>query len=457
MISIVCVYNNKDILERYLLKSLRTQTVQYEFIGLNNEKGVYRSAAEALNEGGSRAKGKYIMFVHQDVELSSENWLAEAENILDKLENLGIAGVAGKADSRGVVTNITHGIPPRPAGTIMINSPYEVQTVDECLAIIPKAVFSTLKFDENTCDGWHLYTVDYSLSVRKLGLKAYCLPLPCYHVGGQTTIGKIPQDYYLTLKKICEKHKDYPVIHTTNGDWTPNPLNKKSNFYYESARKDVIDFIFRHNLPHERILEIGCAKGLTGRIIRKLGKTSEYIGIEISEEATSEAKKHIDKVIVGDIEKINLEDYGIKKDSIDLILCLDVLEHLYNPWKVLSDLQEYLRYGGYLVASIPNVQNISIINSLVNGRWSYEEAGLLDSTHIRFFTLHEIINMFSISGLSPEIVEYILNPPLDLNTLKDTDNIISLEKVILRGLSKAEVIKLFAYQYLVAGKKPSRK
>ena len=67
MISIVCVYNNKEILNKYLIKSLESQTEDYELILLDNTQNKFNSAAKALNNGGRKAKGDYIMFVHQDV------------------------------------------------------------------------------------------------------------------------------------------------------------------------------------------------------------------------------------------------------------------------------------------------------------------------------------------------------------------------------------------------------
>ena len=96
MISIVCVFNDWEVLERFLLRSLDTQTAPYEMHLVDNTNGRFKSAAEALNFGGQQATGKYIMFVHQDVYLASTVWLESVENTLDTLPKLGIAGVAGK-------------------------------------------------------------------------------------------------------------------------------------------------------------------------------------------------------------------------------------------------------------------------------------------------------------------------------------------------------------------------
>lgn len=231
MISVVCVYNSKSILENYLIRSLKNQTVDYETIFINNTKGRFKSAAEALNYGGKRAKGKYIMFVHQDVTLCSNTWLENAERLLDSLQNLGIAGVSGKKENgKWVLTSVIHGNPPTLAGEIYIKKPTKVQTLDECLIIIPKCVFNMLKFDEVTCTGWHLYGVDYCLSVKKLGFDVYVLPLPVYHRStGMKRFTEIissleshPKEYYQCLEKLLLKHRDVKKICTTCGDWYPS-------------------------------------------------------------------------------------------------------------------------------------------------------------------------------------------------------------------------------------------
>lgn len=240
MISIVCVFNNKEILDDYLVKSLKNQTVNYELINIDNTQGNFKSAAEALNYGGKQAKGKHIMFVHQDVDLSTNTWLEEVEKMLDELPNLGIAGVAGKSKNKeGVITNIKHDSPPRFAGKIQFEKPTKVQTVDECLIIIPKSIFTKLQFDENTCNDWHLYTVDYCLSVQKIGFNSYVMPIFVYHKSSGYSMS---EKYFVTLKKVLKKHKSYyKKIYTTMGDWsTRYPLNIKRIYLWVRRKVGII-------------------------------------------------------------------------------------------------------------------------------------------------------------------------------------------------------------------------
>ena len=217
MISIVCVYNDKEILDNFLLKSLKNQSAEYELILMDNTTGKFKSAAEALNKGGNKAKGEYIMFVHQDIDLESDGCLKNIENISNRLNNLGIAGAAGRTNYKPqTITNIKDGIPPKSVSPETFNEPVKVQTLDECLVIIPKNVFKKIKFDEKVCNDWHLYAVDYSLSVKKLGLNAYVIPLFAYH---RSKAYSLSEKYYETLKKVLSKHKTNKVIFTTVEDW----------------------------------------------------------------------------------------------------------------------------------------------------------------------------------------------------------------------------------------------
>jgi len=216
MISIICVYNDDKTLNDYLLKSIDEQDTDCEIILINNTESTYASAAEALNVGGGRANGDYLIFAHQDIKLDSPHWLRDAESVISSLPDFGIAGVAGKKDGSSVLTNIKHGSPPHFAGRHQIKEPIEVQTLDECLIIIPKEVFNRIKFDENTCNDWHLYAVDYCLEAQKKGYRAFVLPFPCYH----RSSGSLSEGYFSTLEKLRLKHRlNYKIIYTTMGDW----------------------------------------------------------------------------------------------------------------------------------------------------------------------------------------------------------------------------------------------
>jgi glycosyltransferase involved in cell wall biosynthesis len=236
---VVCVYNKKDLLDRYLIKSLKEQSENYELILVDNRTNEYNSAAAALNFGAKNSKGKYIAFIHQDVELTSRNFLKELEVILDGITNLGIAGMAGVSENiPGVISNITQGKSSKLVGITQIKNPIKVQTLDECFIVVPKTVFEILHFDEVTCDDWHLYGVDYSLSVITLGYNAYVLPMSIYHRSPGYSMSK---EYDLTYQKLLKKHQnEFKWIYTTLGNY-----NTKLPFYFQKSAKKFIIPIFK--------------------------------------------------------------------------------------------------------------------------------------------------------------------------------------------------------------------
>lgn len=222
MISVVCVYNQRSILNNYMIKGLKAQTTSYELILVDNTTKRFHSAAQALNYGGKKASGKYIMFIHQDLLLRSEMALKNIEAIMDKLPHLGVIGIAGCIEDRPMLSNITGGIPPFQQG-ISITEPTRVQTLDECLIVVSKKIFKKRKFDEKTCDGWHLYAVDYCLDLESIRFHAYVLPIDAYHRGWWLR-GRAQRlviwDYHRILRKVLRKHRGQTdQIATSCGTW----------------------------------------------------------------------------------------------------------------------------------------------------------------------------------------------------------------------------------------------
>jgi GT2 family glycosyltransferase len=231
MFSIICVYNNKKILDEWLLRSISTQTKEFELILLDNTRNKFKSASEALNSGGRFAKNDYLIFVHQDIDFLADIWLEKAEEFLKLIPDLGIAGVAGTT-KEGIISNIEHGDPPILAGNIQTIQIEPVQTLDECLLIIPKPIFDVLQFDEKVCDDWHLYGVDYCLTVKKMGYGVYVLPMTLYHKSSGQSLSK---SFFKVLNKIQKKwREDFRIIYTTTGDWmTFKPLYFQSQYHYK--------------------------------------------------------------------------------------------------------------------------------------------------------------------------------------------------------------------------------
>lgn len=156
----------------------------------------------------------------------------------------------------------------------------------------------------------------------------------------------------------------------------------KSSDYFAHARKEMQPML---PLNCGRVLEIGCGSGATLGWLRQDHSAVRTVGVEIAEDAAGKARSFVDEVHCLDFERHDLPG-GPQK--FDLVLCLDVLEHMVDPWTVVGRLAtRYLEVGGTLLVSLPNIRHYSVVLPLLfGGRWEYEDAGLLDKTHLRFFT-----------------------------------------------------------------------
>ncbi|SIT49621.1 Methyltransferase family protein [Paraburkholderia piptadeniae] len=152
-----------------------------------------------------------------------------------------------------------------------------------------------------------------------------------------------------------------------------------------------------------RVVEVGCSSGALAREYRKLNPDVHYVGIEVVPEYAELARAHCDEVTVLDIETV--DEARFRSDlAADCYVFADVLEHLRDPWDVLRKIHAALtaNNGGYVVACIPNMQHWSIQARLSYGDLRYADMGLLDRTHLRWFTLQTMIEMFAQTGYQVE-------------------------------------------------------
>jgi 2-polyprenyl-3-methyl-5-hydroxy-6-metoxy-1,4-benzoquinol methylase len=144
---------------------------------------------------------------------------------------------------------------------------------------------------------------------------------------------------------------------------------------------------------------LGCGTGATIALVKSLRAVTWAGGVEVVPEAAEAAGKVCDEVWRTDVERDAFEK-NIAPGSIDLMLCLDVLEHLVDPWAVVKRLTPLLSQDGRLIASIPNIRNWKFIRDLLfRGKFKYADAGLLDRTHLRFFVRDTAIELVEAGGL----------------------------------------------------------
>jgi O-antigen biosynthesis protein len=156
-----------------------------------------------------------------------------------------------------------------------------------------------------------------------------------------------------------------------------------------------------------RVLELGPATGHMSRMLRD--RDCSVVGIEVDEEMAAQAAQYCERVIVGDLDTIGLDE-ELGSDRFDVIVAADVLEHLRDPLSALRRLREFLAPGGFFVISLPNVAHGSVRLALLEGHFQYQRLGLLDATHLRFFTRESIEELLDEADLAmAEIYHQQLN------------------------------------------------
>jgi len=210
---------------------------------------------------------------------------------------------------------------------------------------------------------------------------------------------------------------------------------EKDDGYYSCQREDILSLLDLRN--GIKVLDVGCGYGGAGKLLKTKFK-AEVHGIEINHGAAEKARIHYDSVVRGNIEH---DGFSFESNYFDFIICADVLEHLSDPWRVLRRLKYYLKNDGQLAASIPNIRNAHTIIQLLDGSFDYQEFGVLDDTHLRFFTHHSSIRLFERSGFK---VEKIIRK----ENYSDSDRIMDIWKhsrvtditsVLIKKVTGAEV------------------
>lgn len=168
--------------------------------------------------------------------------------------------------------------------------------------------------------------------------------------------------------------------------------------YYFSERKELISFI-----PSgiRKTLDVGCASGTFSEQLKKNFNTESW-GIEIVEEYAMMAKEKLDHSLHGSFDDVY---HNLPENYFDCIFFNDVLEHMIYPEDCLKKIKKNLQSGKTIIASIPNIRYINILKNLLFKRdWKYEDSGIMDRTHLRFFTKKSIIRMFEDCGYK---IQYI--------------------------------------------------
>ena len=179
-----------------------------------------------------------------------------------------------------------------------------------------------------------------------------------------------------------------------------------SETYYEHARPEVANVVPR---DVRQVVDVGCGAGALGRSLKRARPGIQVRGVEIVPDQAARARRVLDDCHVGAAE----DPLPTTWPRPDCVIFADVLEHLVDPWSVLAAWRARIKPGGALVISLPNVLHNSVTRGAVDGRWDYQEAGVLDRTHLRFFTKSSAIEMIEGAGFKVHQVQRLLDVPGD--------------------------------------------
>lgn len=341
-----------------------------------NEKNL--GFAKGCNQGFDIATGDNILFLNNDT-IVTENWLQSMLTLLYSDEQIGMVGpvsnyVSGQQQITVDYTDIeaVEKFSSEYCKNNRGKSKRVMRLVGFCLLVKRGVLDKIGGFDERFEYGSF---EDDDLCLRAI-LAGYQLKIAfdsfVHHHGHATFTGNqdinIHHLFSINRQRFIDKWKT---------DLT----------YFSHPRPEIVNLV---PIEAKKILDIGCGAGATG--LELLNRQScELYGVELNLFVGSIANNHYERVDTTDIETLDLP---YSPASFDAIILADVLEHLKDPWQVVEKLSIYLKPSGSLICSIPNISHAEALFPLLLGDWSYVNAGILDRTHLRFFTPKTVQSLF---------------------------------------------------------------
>lgn len=184
--------------------------------------------------------------------------------------------------------------------------------------------------------------------------------------------------------------------------------------YYGGERADVLPLLPPDLGSESSVLEVGCGRGATAALIKERSGC-RTVGIELNPEAAAAAEGRLDRVIRGDVQTVE------PGETFDAIVAFELFEHLTDGQAFLERAAGWLRPGGRMVFSVPNVGHYSVVEDLIAGRWDYIPMGLLCATHVRFFTRRTLEDWLHAAGFDRYRIDAQTTPlPERLDALPDS-------------------------------------
>jgi len=406
-----------------------------------HDRSIFAAYNEVLDAVRDREDLEALVLLHEDTEVTDPRF---REILLDQLTDpeiaivgtVGARGIAGlawwDADCYGRVQE-TRGMIDFGGGT------HDVDTVDGLVMGLSPWALRNLRFDDDAYEGFDAYDADICAQARAAGKRVVVTELPVAH--RHTRVGSARETSDGGSFQRNEKVFRDKWVGTPSATGVRDAAGDQS--YFEHTRPELRALV---PIDARRVLDVGCGGGALGATLKAERAGCEVVGLEGFPEAAARARARLDDVLCLDLD--SLEALPPEAGKFDAMVFGDVLEHLRDPVRLVRTLLPSLSEGGVLVLSIPNVKHWTVLYPLlVKDRWTYEDAGLLDRTHVHFFTGATAAEMLRELGL--DLVHLGVN---DLAPLPPEMEPLAGLAAALGGDRAEAAARLGAYQYLLVAR-----
>lgn len=388
--------------------------------------------AAAWNQGAEAARGDVLVFLHSDVILSPHS--------IDRMLDVLIHQQAG-----AVGPYLSHSRYYQQALPYKDYQTYEefwhtaeilersLEIWEGCLLLesaclmMKKKIYQQIgRFDEQfRLPGWE--AVDYSIRLQMKGELLYKAAAFVHCGRGDSHEKTLPSG------EACDEEKKLFL-----DKWQLDPG------YFGLRRQEMLDLVNTHKQGLS-VLELGCAMGANLQWLRAQNPSVRGVGVELNSAAAAVAQNFGD-IYQQDVEQLDFSKWA---GQFDYVLAGDILEHLQNPWQMSEKIRNVLKPGGMLIVSLPNVLYWDNVLNLMRGEWQYEDSGILDRTHLRFFTKKSVETMLTEAGFTIEhMVEVVL--AMSEDDKQRVSDILNIWRS--SGIPMADEEQFMAYQWVVVAK-----
>lgn len=373
------------------------------WIAFENKKGlpeIFNQRIHAENDI------EIIVFIHDDV------WIDDfflADRILDAVKSYDVFGVVGNKNRKHLQPSwafintsgtwdiqenlsgaVAHGDIPFGKVGYFGPSPAECDLLDGVLIAVSKPSLKRTQVQFDEIFDFHFYDVDFCITAQQQGLKIGTWPLAITH---QST-GGYGVSWLNAYQAFCNKWDTTLPESDHVGQKISLIQDMKQTPAHNLINNELMAMI---PAGTRRIVDVGCMHGQMALVYKNINPTVHYTGIDIDKDYAEVAKQHCDNAFAADIEKLNPSDWDQLFPS-DCWIFGDCLEHLRDPWAILKKIRSCIDSDGCVLVCIPNAQHWGVQMRLLSGQFYYEDSGLLDRTHLRWFTRETMLAMFQTTG-----------------------------------------------------------